>query len=246
MSSPASPEPADAAGSALLPMTSQGGLREAGLKFYRRFGGSRMRSRWTINERGAFRVPESGPVIFAGNHIAWLDGPLLIALSPRPAHALVKAEAFAGFNGVALRIAAQIKTRRGVTHVGSLRTAIKALRAGQCVMIWPEGTRGDGELRSVQPGVGYLALVTGAPVVPVAVFGTRRRNEPTDVKPAKGATIEIMYGDSMRLAGLDWPRGASAVSAATSRIGEHMRAHLAQAKLNSHIGLPGPLGHGDD
>lgn len=227
-----------------VPIVARGGFAEAGLNLYRSTGGSRLRARWNIDERGTFRVPDEGPVILAGNHIGWLDGPLMIGLSPRPAHALVKSEAFTGFNRILLRLTSQIEVQRKNTDVGAIRSALKALRAEQCVMIWPEGTRGDGELRTMNPGAGYLALVTGAPVVPVAIFGTRPRGGAADSKPAKGATIEIMYGDPFWPERQDWPRTRTDIRGATEEIGEHMRAHLARAKDQSHIGLPGPLGSG--
>lgn len=239
------PAAADVADAHVLPITKRGRLPEAGLRRYRSIGGWRIQSRWTVNVRGAFRVPDDGPVIFASNHIGWLDGPLLIALSPRPAHALVKAEAFTGLNRWLLKFAGQIKTRRKATSVGAMRTAVRALRANQCVMIWPEGTRGAGELERVHPGVGYLASVSGAPVIPVAVFGTRQPGDTRDARPPKGATIEIMYGDPIRVARCDWPRTQDAVSRATTQIAGQLRDHLEQAQLNSHIGLPGPLGNND-
>lgn len=235
---------AGTADTTLLPLTTRGGLGEAGLRFYRSVSGARMRSRWTIDERGVFRVPDQGPVIFASNHIGWMDGPLLIALSPRPSHALVKAEAFTGFDGLFLRVGGQIKIDRNHTDVGALRRAVKVLRAGQAVTVWPEGTRGDGELRVIRPGIGYLALVSGAPVVPVAIFGTRRHGEAVDVRPEKGQTIEIMYGDPLAVPRQDWPRQKSDVDEATERIADHLRGHLAHAKTQSHIGLPGPVNDG--
>lgn len=233
-----------AAGAALLPLTTRGGLSESGLRLYRSFSGARMRSRWTIDERGAFRVPSEGPVIFASNHIGWVDGPLLIALSPRPSHALVKAEAFTGLDGLFLRLGGQIKIDRDHTDVGALRRAVKVLRAGQAVTVWPEGSRGDGELAVVRPGVGYLALVSGAPVVPVAIFGTRRHGEAVDVRPEKGQTIEIMYGDPIVVPRQDWPRQQGDVREATQQIARHLRNHLEYAKSQSHIGLPGPVNDG--
>src|SRR5699024_11222070 len=138
---------------------------EAGLGFYRSVSGARMRSRWTIDERGVFRVPDQGPVIFASNHIGWMDGPLLIALSPRPSHALVKAEAFTGFDGLFLRVGGQIRIDRNHTDVGALRRAVKVLRAGQAVTVWTEGTSGGGEIVVIQQGVGYGAVDRGAHVV---------------------------------------------------------------------------------
>src|SRR5699024_2333655 len=126
----------------------------------------------------------------------------------------------------------------------ALRRAVKVLRAGQAVTVWPEGTRGDGELRVIRPGIGYLALVSGAPVVPVAIFGTRRHGAAVDVRPEKGRTVEVMYVAPVAVPLQDWPRHKSVVDEATERTADHLRSHLAHAKTQCHIGPPGPVNDG--
>jgi 1-acyl-sn-glycerol-3-phosphate acyltransferase len=142
------------------------GLPERSLRVARGQARGYLRRRWEIHEHGRGLVPATGPVILASNHIGWLDGPLLVATSPRPPHAMVKEEEFAGRTGRLLRLVAQIKVARRRTDAGAVRTAVRALRAGQCVLIFPEGRRGDGEFTRFKGGVTYLALVTGAPIVP--------------------------------------------------------------------------------
>ena len=80
---------------------------------------------------------------------------------------------FRGPLGRFLRLAGQIKLDRFRTDPQAVKTAVRALRDGLVVGIFPEGTRGTGELERFHRGAGYLALVTGAPVVPVIIFGTR-------------------------------------------------------------------------
>src|SRR5690606_25196727 len=63
---------------------------------------------WDTQVVGAERVPRTGPVVLAANHVTLLDGPLLIGVAPRPLHILVKAEMFRGPLGLLLRTAGQI------------------------------------------------------------------------------------------------------------------------------------------
>lgn len=230
-----------------LPLTPYGrGLHEGGLTVLRVVLGGYIRRRWDVNERGNGLVPEDGPVILASNHIGWLDGPLLIATTPRPAHAWVKSEMFEGKAGLLMRLAGQISVRRRMTDAGALRRAVQALRAGQVVVVYPEGTRGDGEFTAIKGGVGYLALVTGAPVVPVAIFGTRQAGEASGAKPVKGARIDVMYGAPIQFAQHDWPREKESVAEATRLIHEHLLSHLADVRTKTTLELPGKLPAGDN
>ncbi|MEO6471890.1 MAG: lysophospholipid acyltransferase family protein [Aeromicrobium sp.] len=229
-----------------LPLTpAHRGLGEGGLGLLRSVMGRYIRSHWEIAERGEWHVPDTGPVIIASNHIGWLDGPLLIATTPRPAHALVKQESFVGKTGLLLRMAGQISVDRRATDAGALRKAIQALRAGQAVVVYPEGTRGDGEFTTIKGGVGYLALVTGAPVVPVAIFGTRKSGEASGAKPEKGAHIDVIYGPPIQFMNHSWPREKESVAEATEEIHQHLLAHLAEARKKTKLELPGKLPVGD-
>jgi 1-acyl-sn-glycerol-3-phosphate acyltransferase len=189
-------------------------------------------------------VPDEGPVIFASNHIGWLDGPLLILCTPRPAHALVKAEAFVGRTGRLLRFAGQIPLDRSRHDVGALRTAADALAAGQSVVVYPEGVRGAGDVAHTKDGVAWLALVSGAPVVPVAIFGTRAAGADAESRPERGATVDVVYGEPLRIEPVPWPRTRAHVSAVGRRITEHLRHHVEWAAATGHLELPGPLPRG--
>ncbi len=218
-----------------------GGLPERGLRLVRGRAAGYMHRRWEVHQRGQEHVPTSGPVIVASNHIGWLDGPLLVATAPRPLHAMAKEEEFAGRTGRLLRFAGQIKVARKRTDSGALRQAVRALSAGQGVLIYPEGRRGDGEFTRFKGGVAYLALVTGAPVVPVALFGTRQPGEGPSARPASGARLDIVYGEPIRLPMQGWPRDRGMLEDAGARIHGHLRAHVSWAKDALQRDLPGPL-----
>ena len=217
------------------------GLPENGLRTLRRFATPLFDRRWEIHQRGLQQVPEEGPVILASNHIGWLDGPLLFLKGPRPAHALVKRELFVGRTGRLLNYAGQIKIDRAHTDVGALRTAADALAADQVVIVYPEGGRGDGELRRIKHGAAWLALVSGAPIVPVAIFGTREPGATSESRPPKGARIDMVYGEPIRFPEMPWPRTSEMLSDVTEQILEHMRQHLTWSKGATKRGLPGPI-----
>ena len=216
-------------------------LPEKMLGHLRRYAAVWLDRNWTISTHGEANVPSDGPVILAANHIGWLDGPVLFLKAPRPAHALVKRELFVGKTGRFLTAAAQIPVNRRGTDVGALRTAAEALLAGQVVIIYPEGTRGDGELKTVKGGAAWLALVSGAPVVPVAIFGTRPSGGNKDARPERGAKIDVVYGEPISFPKTPWPRTAETIADTTKQIAQHLHEHLAAAKELTGSELPGPL-----
>lgn len=219
-------------------------LPEAGLSLLRPAASWWIRRHWDLRERGVEHVPATGPVIYASNHIGWLDGPLLIARTPRPAHALVKAEAFEGRLGTLLRFCGQIRLDRSRNDVGALRSAAGALAAGQGVVVYPEGIRGAGDLARLKHGVGWLALVSGAPVVPVVITGTRLPGQDAEARAAKGSRLDIVYGEPVAFPAQAWPRQRERVADVTEQIRQHLRAHLARALDEGGLSLPGPLPEG--
>ncbi|MFL6090520.1 MAG: lysophospholipid acyltransferase family protein [Aeromicrobium sp.] len=216
-------------------------LSEKMLDQLRRYAALWLDRNWTIRTHQESNVPRFGPVILAANHIGWLDGPVVFLKAPRPAHALVKREAYVGNIGRLLKAAAQIPINRLGTDVGPLRTAAEAVLAGQVVAIFPEGRRGGGEFTTVKGGVAWLALVTGAPVVPVSIFGTRAAGADKEFRPPKGAAIDVVYGEPIVLDKQPWPRTTEDIAAATEKIAEHLRAQLAAAKELTRRELPGPI-----
>ena len=134
--------------------------------------------RWDLG--GLEHLPRSGGVILASNHTSYLD-PLALAYlglqRKRRTRFLAKEELFAkkGLGGI-LRGAHQIPVQRGTAGAaGSLVAAEDALRAGECVAVFPEGTISlDLEPMAGKTGTARLAAATGAPVVPVGMWGLHR------------------------------------------------------------------------
>jgi len=121
------------------------------------------------------RVPFRGPLIMVGNHINFLDIPVLYThLQPRPITGFIKAETWNNHAlGLLFNMWGAIPLRRGEADMNAMRQALHALEAGEILALSPEGTRsGDGCLRRGHPGVVSLALRSGAPILPLVFYGS--------------------------------------------------------------------------
>ena len=133
--------------------------------------------RW--RREGADNIPTSGPVIVACNHISYFD-PLchayMIDRSGRKCRFFAKAELWRNpFLKLVLTHAHQIPVERGSGETGPVEKAIEWIGKGELVVIYPEATiTTNPDLTPMQgkTGVGRVALATGAPVVPIAVWGS--------------------------------------------------------------------------
>ena len=187
------------------------------------------------------KLPAKGPVIVACNHVGVVDGPLLAIFAPRPVHALTKQEMFKGFMNRFLLSAGQIPLDRFHADPLAVKRCLRVLRSGGVVGIFPEGSRGAGEFDRFHTGAAYLALVTGAPIVPVVQFGTREPGAGSHSLPAKGVTVDMVFGDPIQLPTRPWPRRKREVADRSLELREHLIAHLDHAKELTGRTLPGPL-----
>ncbi|MGO4257550.1 lysophospholipid acyltransferase family protein [Marmoricola sp. RAF53] len=198
------------------------------------------RHRWDVEVHGAEKVPADGPVIFAANHVGFLDGPLLAIVGPRPVHALTKSELFTGPLGAFLVASGQISLVRDQVDPQALRTALRVLRDGGAVGMFPESTRGAGDVEHAAGGVAYLALASGAPVVPTAFLGTRLAGSASTFAPA-GSRLVMSYGDPIAVSRQDWPRRPAEVRDLTEQIRLALVATVRSAEQATGMRLPGPL-----
>jgi 1-acyl-sn-glycerol-3-phosphate acyltransferase len=154
-----------------------------------------MRLLFGLESRGAEHVPADGPVLLVANHASVLDPPLVGGAARRQLSFLAKAELFDVplFGGLIRRLGARPLRREG-PDAGALRAALRVLRDGGALLVFPEGTRGQGGvLGPAKPGAGMLAILGKAPVVPVYISGSggawpRGRRLP---RPAK---VTITFG----------------------------------------------------
>ncbi|MFH1314645.1 MAG: lysophospholipid acyltransferase family protein [Candidatus Eisenbacteria bacterium] len=125
---------------------------------------------------GSEAIPRSGAVIIASNHVSYCDPPVVGSGVPREVIFLAKEELFTNkaFAWLISRYNA-IPLRRSVGDVGALRKAVGILKQGKAVLMFPEGTRSlTGRLLKPKPGIGMIASLASAPVVPAYVTGTNR------------------------------------------------------------------------
>ena len=158
---------------------------------------------------GSEHVPTTGPVILAANHIALLDGPVLVALTRRLTFAMAKHELFVGFGGRILAQVGQISLNRQELDLKAIRRAVQVLRADKVLAVFPEGVRTGGEVAWAKGGAAYLAMVSGAPVVPVAILGTREPGQTRSQLPRRRSPIHLVYGEPIAVPQSPWPRRKS-------------------------------------
>jgi 1-acyl-sn-glycerol-3-phosphate acyltransferase len=161
---------------------------------------------WRPKVTGAEHVPASGGAILAANHLSVVDSIFLPLMLSRPVTFSAKAEYFTASGPAARLWAAYLKAtnqlrmdREGPRAAqDTLEAALALLREGKLFGIYPEGTRSpDGRLYRGRPGVGWLALKSGLPVLPVAMIGTRRVLPPGHVLLRPGR-VEVRIGAPLK------------------------------------------------
>jgi 1-acyl-sn-glycerol-3-phosphate acyltransferase len=157
---------------------------------------------------GAENIPASGGAILAANHQSVVDSVFLPLMVDRPVTFSAKAEYFTASGPMArvwaayLRATNQLRMERDGPRAAqdTLEAALALLQQGQLFGIYPEGTRSpDGRLYRGRPGVGWLALRSGLPVIPVALSGTRKVLPPGRMIPRPGR-IGVTIGKPVALA----------------------------------------------
>ncbi len=164
----------------------------------RLLGGSALRWWLDLRVEGAEHVPEHGPAIVAMNHESALDIPVVVAACPRPITFMAKRELFKGpFTSWALERLGGFRVARERYDLRAVRLALGVLRRGQVLGMYPEGTRAPGELLPFLPGSAWLALRTGAPLVPTAILGTERAGEATRPRRIR---VRVRFGAPIAVA----------------------------------------------
>jgi len=155
--------------------------------------------------KGLRHVPASGPLIVASNHLSFSDSIFMPLVVPRKVTFLAKSEYFTspGPKGLIKKLAfialGQVPVDRsgGRRSEAALITGLKVLAEGKCLGIYPEGTRSpDGRLYKGRTGIARLAIESGAPIIPVAMFNTEKI-QPTGTVMPKVMRVEMIFGEPM-------------------------------------------------
>ena len=159
--------------------------------------------------KGLRNVPSTGPVIIASNHLSFSDSIFMPLVVPRKVTFLAKSEYFTspGPKGLLKKLTfialGQVPVDRsgGRRSEAALITGLQVLADGNCLGIYPEGTRSpDGRLYKARTGIARLAIESGAPIIPVAMFNTDKI-QPTGKVIPKVKRVGMTFGEPIYFEG---------------------------------------------
>lgn len=190
---------------------------------------------YRLRVRHQDRIPTTGAVVVVANHSAMVDGPLLYGLLGRRSSFLIKYEMFRGPLGWLLPRIGQLAVRRGQVDRAPLLTAVRLLRHDGLVVVFPEGTRGEGDVTDAHQGAAWLARTGGAKLLPVAIRGTRR-------PPRSGRRfrprVDVLVGEPFSVPP---GRGRGGLVAATNEMRNRLVALVAELDGIRCLGRPGAM-----
>ncbi|MFF9479099.1 lysophospholipid acyltransferase family protein [Streptomyces sp. NPDC014733] len=170
-----------------------------------------MRVLYRPTVEGAERIPETGPVILAGNHVTFIDSLFLSLVVKRPVYFIGK-DSYVTGKGLKGRLMAWFFRSSGMIPVdrdggrggvAALMTGRRVLEQGHAFGIYPEGTRSpDGRLYRGRTGIARLTLMTGAPVVPFAMIGTDKV-QPGGKGVPRVAKVTVRFGEPLEFSRYD-------------------------------------------
>lgn len=179
-----------------------------------------LRLRYWPRISGTAHVPATGPVLLASNHLSNVDSILIPSFAPRKVQFLAKASLFHSRLGSwFFRSIGAIPVHREASAAAqeALEAGQRVLAAGSVFAVFPEGSRSrDGRLYRGRSGAAWLALETGATVVPVGVIGTNRAFR--DPRTGRAPRVELRFGPAIPLDDLRDLPGGRARREATERI----------------------------
>lgn len=143
-----------------------------------------------VHLRGRYNIPRHGPYIIAANHLSWIDIPTVPAYVPGKVMYMAKEESFRSKVGWIVRFLGAFPVKRGQGDRQAIRTAGELLKKKKVLAIFPEGTRSKTHtMAKGHAGLGMIALRSGVPVLPVAIWGSEHALKKF------GAHVTICYGE---------------------------------------------------
>jgi 1-acyl-sn-glycerol-3-phosphate acyltransferase len=195
---------------------------------------------------GREHVPKHGPVIFASNHLSFVDSIVIPLAAPRPVQFLAKSHYFTGtgVRGWVSRTffgaigAVSVERGAGSQAQEALDQGRRILDSGSAFALYPEGTRSlDGRLYRGRTGVAWLALTTGATVVPVGLIGTQEI-QPVGRRLPRIAPVTVRFGPALDLSQHGAATSGRARRAATDEIMTAIHALTGQELAGTYNEAP--------
>ncbi len=186
-----------------------------------------------VSVRGRYNLPAKRPYIIASNHLSWTDIPLVAAYIPGKVVYMAKEETFHSKIGWMVRFMGAFPVKRGEADRQSMRSAETQLKNDKVIVIFPEGTRSRTRtLAQGHAGLGMIALRSGAPVIPVAIWGSE------NALKKFGARVTISYGEPIVLK----PKGAKITREDIDCATEQVMQSIATMLPVQYRGVYSPIG----
>jgi 1-acyl-sn-glycerol-3-phosphate acyltransferase len=148
---------------------------------------------------GTSNVPRSGPLLIVSNHVGAVDPAIIGGWTPRPVWFMAKAELFQGAWAWLMRGYHAFPVVRHSPDRTALRRAFDLLKQGSAVVLFPEGHRSENaRLLRAEPGAGFIARRSGAPLVPIAITGTQHVLGRQQRFP-RPAVVSMTFGEPFQL-----------------------------------------------
>lgn len=179
---------------------------------------------------GTGNLPRSGGFLLAANHASFLDPPLIGCHVPQQIAYFARKTLWKP--GIAAWWLDEVGTipvdRDGGQDISAIKRVLKAIQQGRALILFPEGTRTpDGNLQSAKPGVGFIAIKTQVPVVPVRIFGSFEALGKGGGLHV-GTPVSVVFGQPIPPSVYDDPKAGKERS---QRASERIMAEIAKLQL---------------